>query len=108
MGGNGLAIAGYVVSATGVGAGIGTAMSGLGNGLSKIGTGIKMAVNIHDQKFAQAAVGFLGYGLSNGTGVISKVGAAGKETIEGGTNLFFAPMNGMINHIELKDPLYKK
>lgn len=108
VGGNGLAIAGYVVSATGVGAGIGTAMSGLGNGLSKIGTGIKMAVNIHDQKFAQAAVGFLGYGLSNGTGVISKVGAAGKETIEGGTNLFFAPMNGMINHIELKDPLYKK
>lgn len=101
-GGNGLAVAGYVVSATGVGAGLGAAMSGVGNGIARIGTGLKLVINVNDGNYGQAGITFLSGGMNYGVGKIAAYGAAGREAIDGGVNLFFTPMNIMVGNIKYK------
>ena len=100
--GSGLAVAGYAVSATGVGAGVGATMSGVGNGMARIGTGVRVLVNINEGNYGQIVVSSAGFLLGAGTSKIANVGSMGRETIKGGVNLFFTPMNTMVGNIKYK------
>ena len=99
-GGNGLAAAGYAVSATGVGAGVGAAMSGLGNAAAGVGTGLRLAVNMKDGDYGQAVITVVGAATNFGVTKLGLIGSAGSEQINAGINLFFTPMNTMINNIQ--------
>lgn len=100
--GNGLAVAGYAVTATGVGAGVGTMMSGLGNGMAKIGTGVRLMVNVNEGNYGQIVVSAAGVVLGVGTSKLANYGSMGRESVEAGVNLFFSPMNTMVDNIKYK------
>ena len=90
-----LAVAGYVVAATG--AGVGAAISEIGNAMSGVGSGIRLATDLSNQNYGQATI--TAFGIASGFGVtrLGKLGG-GSEQIEGAVNLFFTPMNFMIGN----------